>query len=268
MQAINATDTPDARDLVARALAPDGALTFEEAASIHRALGWPPPQCDADGAIRPPTTEELARWQSTDGAIVDGMEWPEILDEIDHRAPAVAESMLTAAREAVRELRHRDQRRPGQSPPAPTMSLAGEDDAEPVTVAEIAEYNRIGRALAAEDGRSFRGILGVLSGLEIARRSATAPTPLDAAIDHMQGIAPIEWMPDGAGLVATLGTITIRIDPLTPANRLGNEHSADEWRWSVDGTGSTEAFLEDAKDNAINAAILDAYHRARSGVSS
>ncbi len=83
-------------------------LTMEHAERIHRAVGWPPVRLDEEGAIRPPTSAELARWQSTDAAIVDAMEWAEIGEELAHRAPASYASALAANREAIRALRDRD----------------------------------------------------------------------------------------------------------------------------------------------------------------
>lgn len=157
------------RDLLERAMAVDGAITLEEAGRIHRAIGWPPPRRDEDGAIRPPTAEELARWGSVDAAISDAMEWPEIVEEIDHRAPAIGASLLASARETVRALRQRDQTR-GDDATAATPDTDEDDathSATPITDSEIAAWTRIGCALVATP-RTFRRVVAVLANLEIA----------------------------------------------------------------------------------------------------
>lgn len=160
--------TPDEAiglDILARAERPDGAITMEEATRIARAVGWPPPRLDDDGAIRAPTTDELARWDSVDYAIVDAMEWPEIGEEIEHRAPAIAASILASSRATVRALRDRDRRHGAEPIAAPADEAAlldGFDADAPVTDDEIVAWTRIGGALAA-DPRMFRGIVAVLS---------------------------------------------------------------------------------------------------------
>ena len=171
MEPIPDTRTPEeiGREILDRAMAVDGVITLEEAARIHSAIGWPPPRRDEDGAIRAPTAEELARWCSADPAILDAMEWPEIVDEIEHRAPAVGASLLATARETVRALRDRDLPRSDNA--AAATSEIDEDDAThddvPVTDQEIAAWTRIGCALAA-DPRTFRRVVAVLSDLHIA----------------------------------------------------------------------------------------------------
>lgn len=167
----NDTRTPDdiGRDLLDRAMAVNGAITLEEAARIHSAIGWPPPRRDEDGAIRPPTAEELARWCSVDPAISDAMEWPEIVEEIDHRAPAIGASLLASARETVRALRERDQTR-GEHATAVTPDTDESDathDDTPITDSEIAAWTRIGCDLVATP-RTFRRVVAVLANLHIA----------------------------------------------------------------------------------------------------
>lgn len=154
------------RDMLDRAQRPGGAITMEEAAHIHRSVGWPPPRLDGEGAIRAPTADELARWCSSDPAVVEGMEWPEMVEEIEHRAPAVGASLFASAQETVRALRARDQERAGgaiASAREVDDDGDGHDDA-PVTDEEAAVWPCIGCALL-EDPRTFRRVVAVLSSL-------------------------------------------------------------------------------------------------------
>jgi len=164
-----------------------GAITFEEIARIHRAIGWPPPRHHEDGSVRAPTADELARWCSLDPAIPDAMEWPEIVEEIDHRAPTIGASLLASARETVRALRERDQT--GEDQGTAAMAAIDEnDDAHddvPITDDEIAVWSRLGTALVAVPS-TFRRIVAVLSDLH----GATAGTAASASSGHAVRVWP------------------------------------------------------------------------------
>ena len=99
MESLTVTDTCTAeeigRDLLERAMSPEGAISLEDAASIHRAVGWPRPQLE-DGAVRAPTPDEIERWNCTDPALIDAMSLPELVAEVEHRSPAIYATMIAA----------------------------------------------------------------------------------------------------------------------------------------------------------------------------
>lgn len=157
--------TPDESiglDILARAERPDGAITMDEATRIARAVGWPPVRLDAEGAVRAPTADELARWCSPDAAIVDAMEWSEIGEEIEHRSPAIARALLASARAAVLALRDRD--RGGVTSASVERVILDTAADEPVADHEIEEWTRIGCVLV-EDPPAFRRVLAALAAL-------------------------------------------------------------------------------------------------------
>lgn len=167
MDPSNAHQTPApsdeiGRDILDRALADGGAINLADASAIHRAIGWPPPRLDDDGAIRAPTPAELARWESADPAIVDGLEWAELGAEIEHRAPSAYRATLAAQRATVLALRVRDCKATGAQPTDDEPA----DDGAPITADEIAEWDRVGRVLASRP-QSLRRILGALSGIDL-----------------------------------------------------------------------------------------------------
>lgn len=92
------------RDILRRAMSPDGGLTREEAERLHRAIGWPPPQIE-DGVLRPPTPEEISRWNSLEPELIASMEWPELGVELEYRSQALFNMLLASARQTVGSLR-------------------------------------------------------------------------------------------------------------------------------------------------------------------
>lgn len=138
----------------------EGAITMADAIELHRSVGWPPVRLDDEGAVRAPTPDELARWESADPAIVDSMEWSEVGEEIEHRSPAIGAALLASARAAVLALRDRDRRR--DTSDATERAILDSDGDNAITDDEIAEWTEIGVELVA-DPSTFRRVLAALS---------------------------------------------------------------------------------------------------------
>ncbi len=116
--------------------------------------------------------------------------------------------------------------------------------------AELLALYRRAKEVNPEGARRVLMIAGAL-----ADGDARPGTAIGAVIDHVLGVAPVAWVPTPHGFSAWLGAGR-------DALHLELTAVGDEWNARVAGHTTREAMLEDAKANAINRAIVEAYQSA------